>query len=53
MLQLCDVINQCGERLYSVEEKPNDPRIAISFGELFSVTITNSLLFKKISKGTI
>ncbi|KAG5894049.1 hypothetical protein JTB14_037893 [Gonioctena quinquepunctata] len=37
MMELCDVINQCGERLFSYEEKPDDPRVAISFGELFSI----------------
>nr|CAH7724237.1 unnamed protein product [Callosobruchus chinensis] len=37
MMELCDVINQFGERLFSENEKPNDPRIVISFGELFSI----------------
>ncbi|XP_028151266.1 actin-binding Rho-activating protein [Diabrotica virgifera virgifera] len=37
MLELCEVISQCGERLFSPEEKPNDPRIVISFGELFAI----------------
>ncbi|XP_023019060.2 actin-binding Rho-activating protein isoform X1 [Leptinotarsa decemlineata] len=37
MLELCEVINQCGERLFTHEEKPDDPRIVISFGELFSI----------------
>lgn len=38
ILQLCEVIHQTGERLFTEEEKPNDPRIAISFGELFTVS---------------
>jgi hypothetical protein len=37
MLELCDIIHQQGEPLFSPEEKPNDPRVVISFGELFSV----------------
>lgn len=37
MLELCQVIDQCGERLFSVEEKPNDPRKVISFGDLFAI----------------
>lgn len=42
ILQLCEVIDQCGERLFSEQEKPDDPRIAISFGELFTVSISHS-----------
>lgn len=38
MLELCEVINQNGERLFSEEEKPEDPRKVISFGELFHVS---------------
>lgn len=38
MLELCEVINQCGEPLFTPEEKVNDPRIVISFGELFGVS---------------
>ncbi|CAG9855947.1 unnamed protein product [Phyllotreta striolata] len=37
MLELCDIIYQCGERLFPPEEKPDDPRVVISFGELFSI----------------
>ncbi|XP_018577661.1 actin-binding Rho-activating protein isoform X2 [Anoplophora glabripennis] len=37
MLELCEVINQCGEPLFTPEEKVNDPRIVISFGELFGI----------------
>lgn len=38
MLELCEVINQNGERLFSEKEKPEDPRKVISFGELFHVS---------------
>lgn len=44
MLELCDVINQCGEPLFTEEEVrknpslANDPRIVISFGNLFAVS---------------
>lgn len=44
ILQLCDVIHQCGERLFTVEERPDDPRIAISFGELFTVSLITIIL---------
>lgn len=37
MLELCEVINQNGEFLFTPEEKPDDFRKVISFGELFSV----------------
>ncbi|XP_019865080.1 actin-binding Rho-activating protein [Aethina tumida] len=43
MLELCDVINQCGEPLFTEEEVrknptlANDPRIVISFGNLFAI----------------
>ncbi|KAJ8917553.1 hypothetical protein NQ315_005602 [Exocentrus adspersus] len=37
MMELCDVINQCGEPLFTPEEKSNDSRIVISFGELFGI----------------
>jgi len=37
MLQLCEVINQCGEPLFDQKEKQNDPRKVISFGNLFSI----------------
>lgn len=37
MLQLCQVINQCGEPLFETHEKKDDPRIVISFGNLFSI----------------
>ncbi|CAH1105440.1 unnamed protein product [Psylliodes chrysocephalus] len=37
MLELCEVINQFGERLFTTEEKPDDPRLVISFGELFTI----------------
>ncbi|CAH1117451.1 unnamed protein product [Phaedon cochleariae] len=37
MMELCEIINQCGERLFTPEEKPDDPRKVISFGELFSI----------------
>jgi hypothetical protein len=46
MLELCDIIHQQGEPLFSPEEKPNDPRVVISFGELFSIytVISNKLV---------
>ncbi|KAL1512437.1 hypothetical protein ABEB36_002028 [Hypothenemus hampei] len=37
MLQLCEVIEQCGEPLYEPHEKKDDPRKVISFGNLFSI----------------
>ncbi|ENN73012.1 actin-binding Rho-activating protein [Dendroctonus ponderosae] len=37
MLQLCEIINQCGEPLYEPHEKKDDPRKVISFGNLFSI----------------
>ncbi|KAJ8963568.1 hypothetical protein NQ314_005542 [Rhamnusium bicolor] len=37
MLELCEIINQCGEPLYAPEEKADDPRVVISFGELFGI----------------
>ncbi|XP_044750925.1 actin-binding Rho-activating protein-like isoform X1 [Coccinella septempunctata] len=37
MLELCEVINENGEHLFTPEEKPDDPRKVISFGELFSI----------------
>lgn len=43
ILQLCDVIDQTGERLFTEEERPNDPRKAISFGELFTVSLLRYL----------
>lgn len=51
MLQLCQVIHKSGERLFSKQEKPNDPRIAISFGELFIVSLkmTKQLIIKDYS----
>lgn len=45
ILQLCEVIHQTGERLFSENEKPNDPRIAISFGELFTVSTDKNTFF--------
>lgn len=38
MLQLCEIINQHGEPLFTKKEKQNDPRKVISFGELFYVS---------------
>ena len=35
MLQLCEIIDQHGEPLFTNKEKQNDPRKVISFGELF------------------
>jgi len=37
MLELCEIINQYGERLFTKEEKPDDPRMVISFGDLFTI----------------
>ncbi|XP_060518257.1 actin-binding Rho-activating protein-like [Cylas formicarius] len=37
MLQLCEVINQCGEPLFEPHEKQGDARKVISFGNLFSI----------------
>ncbi|CAH1130914.1 unnamed protein product [Ceutorhynchus assimilis] len=37
MLQLCEVITQCGEPLFKASEKQDDPRVVISFGNLFSI----------------
>lgn len=37
MLELCEVINENGEFLFDPNEKANDPRKVISFGELFNV----------------
>ncbi|XP_050302677.1 actin-binding Rho-activating protein-like [Anthonomus grandis grandis] len=37
MLQLCEVINQCGEPLFEPHEKQDDPRKVISFGNLFTI----------------
>lgn len=37
MLQLCEVIQQCGEPLFLPHEKQNDNRTVISFGNLFSI----------------
>ncbi|XP_066260639.1 actin-binding Rho-activating protein-like [Euwallacea similis] len=37
MLQLCEVIEQCGEPLFLPHEKDNDGRKVISFGNLFSI----------------
>lgn len=37
MMELCDIIDQFGENLFTPEEKPDDPRKVISFGELFSI----------------
>lgn len=37
MLQLCEVIDQCGEPLFEAHEKQDDPRKVISFGQLFSI----------------
>lgn len=42
MLELCEVINQNGERLFSEKEKPEDPRKVISFGELFHIYVAIS-----------
>ncbi|CAH0557187.1 unnamed protein product [Brassicogethes aeneus] len=48
MMELCDVINQCGEPLFTEEEikkdpsKASDPRIVISFGALFAIYTTIS-----------
>lgn len=39
MLELCEIINQYGEFLFSPSEKQNDPRKVISFGALFNVSI--------------
>lgn len=39
MLELCEIIDQYGERLFSLKEKPDDSRKVISFGELFLVSI--------------
>lgn len=47
MTELCNIIDQCGERLFTEEEKPNDPRKAIAFGTLFNV-ITNEVASKLI-----
>ncbi|XP_063900120.1 actin-binding Rho-activating protein-like isoform X2 [Zophobas morio] len=46
MLELCEIINKQGERLFSEKEKPGDPRVVISFGELFSIytVISNKLV---------
>ncbi|KAJ8976219.1 hypothetical protein NQ317_008102 [Molorchus minor] len=37
MMELCEIINQCGQMLFTPEEKPNDSRKVISFGELFAI----------------
>lgn len=37
MLELCEVINENGEPLFTPEEKADDPRKVISFGELFMI----------------
>ncbi|KAK9869743.1 hypothetical protein WA026_003479 [Henosepilachna vigintioctopunctata] len=37
MLELCEVINDSAEFLFTPEEKANDPRKVISFGELFTI----------------
>ncbi|KAJ8952479.1 hypothetical protein NQ318_003274 [Aromia moschata] len=37
MLELCEIINQCGEFLFTPEEKADDPRKVISFGDLFAI----------------
>lgn len=39
MLELCEIINEYGERLFEPHEKPDDPRKVISFGHLFNVSI--------------
>lgn len=43
MLELCEIINQYGEPLFRPEEKEGDPRVVISFGYLFSVSIKEFL----------
>lgn len=48
ILQLCEVIHQTGERLFTTKERPDDPRIAISFGELFTVSLV--ILFEYYGK---
>lgn len=40
MLELCEVISENGEPLFDPNEKPDDPRKVISFGELFNVSIS-------------
>lgn len=37
MLELCEMIDQFGQPLFTQREKPNDPRKVISFGELFTM----------------
>lgn len=37
MLELCEVISENGEPLFDPNEKPDDPRKVISFGELFNI----------------
>ncbi|XP_044266582.1 actin-binding Rho-activating protein-like isoform X1 [Tribolium madens] len=46
ILELCEIIHEQGEPLFTPEEKPDDPRIVISFGELFSLytVISNNLV---------
>jgi len=45
MLELCEIINQYGEPLFTPEEKVDDPRKVISFGELFQIyTVINDKL---------
>lgn len=41
MMELCGIIDREGERLFSEDEKPEDPRKVISFGELFSVSFVD------------
>ncbi|RZB38983.1 actin-binding Rho-activating protein [Asbolus verrucosus] len=46
MLELCEIINKQGEPLFSPEEKPDDSRVVISFGDLFNIytVISNKLV---------
>ncbi|KAL3282369.1 hypothetical protein HHI36_005555 [Cryptolaemus montrouzieri] len=37
MLELCEIISESGEFLFTPEEKADDPRKVISFGELFTI----------------
>lgn len=49
MMELCDIIDQFGENLFTPEEKADDPRKVISFGELFSVITKKNLNFSNIT----
>ncbi|KAF5282766.1 hypothetical protein FQR65_LT02763 [Abscondita terminalis] len=44
ILQLCEVLDQFSEPLFTPEEKKNDPRKVISFGELFTIYTSTSQL---------